>query len=102
MSYFDKQHEEEQEVVKVDEQTQMRYEKLDNISEELCPFDLDSAIFKSVEGIYGLRKVNEDDFLYGELNFRTLAYIFEVVKHNFGSASIKSGSFYDLGCVSCF
>ena len=39
------------------------------------------------------------NFIYGEIEFRTMAYIIEIIKQIYGEDCLIDGNFLDLGCV---
>jgi hypothetical protein len=81
-----------------------RYQMLENTYNEIVPPDsYDSAKIKSRcdRSRLGLDKKTKN-FVYGEIPFRTMAYVFETIKQKYGQESIMEGNFYDLGSVRTF
>lgn len=97
--YFDKRVPEEDTPINVLDEVNQRYEELDLVFEE-C-FDENSLHMAKQSSKEEREKkgLNESSYVYGEITFRSLSYIFEYVKINFGEEPIKKGNFLDLGSV---
>ena len=81
------------------EEVHLKYEILDLTFEKF--FD-ENSLHMAKENSKKEREdkgLNESSFVYGEITFRSLSYIFEYVKKNFGEDSINKGNFLDLGSV---
>jgi hypothetical protein len=102
VEYFDKRDDEEDSIIDFCLDTSRRYEKLEKLYNEIVPLDYYEAAKKKTLSEQVRLKIKTDrnkTFNYGEMTFRTMAYVFEVIKQNYGNDSIKSGEFYDLGSV---
>jgi len=101
--FFHKRHPEEESLYEVDKFSQYRYENIEKIYKQIIPDDkFEDARVRSLEERDKLNIRKDDNFVYGEMTFRTLAYIYEIIKISFGPNSIKEGNFYDLGSVKLF
>ena len=101
--YFSKRHPDEESLYKIDIDTQDLYEKIENIYNKIVSLEkLELARVNSLEEREKLNLRKDDNFVYGEMTFRTMAYIKEIIKHSFGPHSIKEGDFFDLGSVNLF
>ena len=101
--YFDKIDPEEESLINLDESINLKYEKLELLYNELIPKNIyEDAKMKSLDERTKLGVENDDNFVYGEMTFRTLSYIYETIKRIYGPNSIKDGNFYDLGSVKLF
>jgi hypothetical protein len=99
-NYFDKRDPEEESVCVVDLETQQKYEKIEEIYKNIVGEDkIEDAKTKSMSERVRLGIKDNDSYVYGEMTFRSLAYIFEVIKKQFGDNSVNPGYFYDLGSV---
>jgi hypothetical protein len=102
--YFTQKHPEEDDIINIEENIAFRYENLEKMYNEIVPPDsYESAKTKSLSDQIrlGLDKKTKN-FVYGEIPFRTMAYVFETIKQKFGQESIREGNFYDLGSVRRF
>jgi hypothetical protein len=101
--YFYKRHPEEESLYEIDKLVQDRYENIEKIYNQIIPdYKFEDARIKSLEEREKLNIRKDDNFVYGEMTFRTLAYIYEIIKISFGPKAIKEGDFYDLGSVNLF
>ncbi len=101
--YFSKRHPDEESLHDIDKETQDLYEKIENIYNNIVSLEkLELARVRSLEERDKLNLRKDDNFVYGEMTFRTMAYIKEIIKYSFGPQSIKEGDFYDLGSVNLF
>jgi hypothetical protein len=103
--YFDKQDPEEDSIIEIDSAISLKYKKLENLYNQIVPIDYyEAAKKKSLSEQVRLRIKTDKNktFTYGEMTFRTMAYVFEVIKKTFGQNAIKPGDFYDLGSVKDF
>lgn len=98
--YFDKIDKDEESLIEVDDDTQLRYQQIEKIYNEVIPDQLiEDAKDKSRSERDRLGIKDDDSYVYGEMTFRALSYSFEVIKKHFGEKSINEGNFYDLGSV---
>jgi len=101
--YFQKRHSDEESLYEIDRDIQDRYEKVEKIYKHIISEDkFEDARLKSLEERDKLNIRKDDNFVYGEMTFRTLAYIYEIIRITFGPNAIKDGNFYDLGSVYNF
>jgi hypothetical protein len=99
-NYFDKRELEEESLYNFDVETQQRYQNIERIYNNIITSDLyENAKETSISERESLGIKHDDNFVYGEMTFRTLSYIYESVKRTFGENSIGDGNFYDLGSV---
>lgn len=102
-NYYDKREPEEESLYNFDVETQQRYQNIERIYNNIITSDLyENAKQTSIKERESLGIKHDDNFVYGEMTFRTLSYIYESVKRTFGENSIKEGNFYDLGSVRKF
>ena len=103
VGYFDQQDPGEESIIEIDSLTSQKYQKLETLYNQIVPLNyLKDAKKKSLSEQARLKLTkNKDDttFTYGEMTFRTMSYIFEVIRSRFGQDAIKPGDFYDLGSV---
>jgi hypothetical protein len=101
--YFDQKDPEEESIIEIDTQISQMYEKLESIYNQIVPLNnYIDAKKKSLSERVRLKLTKNKDgktFTYGEMTFRTMSYIFEVIRCRFGQDAIKPGDFYDLGSV---
>jgi hypothetical protein len=101
--YFSKRHSDEESLYEIDKEIQERYEKVEKIYKHIISEDkFEDARVKSLEERDKLNIRKDDNFVYGEMTFRTLAYIYEIIRITFGPNALKDGNFYDLGSVNFF
>jgi hypothetical protein len=99
--YFDQQDPEEESIIQVDSKTNLRYQKLEELYNKVVPLENYEAAKKKSRCEQARLKVkNQSTFTYGETTFRTMAYMFEVIRQKWGEDAIKPGDFFDLGSVS--
>lgn len=98
--YFDKRDNEEECLIEVDDQIQMRYEEIEKHYNQLVPREMyEHAKSKSICERARMGIKDDDNYVYGEMTFRTLSYAYEVCKKYFGEDCFNHGNFYDLGSV---
>ena len=100
--YFDKQDPEEESIINTDSNMNSKYFQLEQLYNTIVPLDCyEAAKKKSLSEQVRLRVKTDKNktFNYGEMTFRTMAYVFEVIRHTFGQDAIRQGDFYDLGSV---
>jgi hypothetical protein len=99
-NYFDKLNWEEDDCCKeipVDEH--LRFENLENLFNTLCEgVDEKKAAEKSVKEREE-KKIDSNDFIYGEVTFRTFSYLICYIKYKLG-IQLRDQIFYDLGSVN--
>lgn len=99
--YFDQQDADEESIIVVDTKTNLRYQKLEQLYNQVVPLENYEAAKKKSRCEQARLKVkNQSTFTYGETTFRTMAYMFEVIRQKWGEDAIKPGDFFDLGSVS--
>jgi hypothetical protein len=99
--YFDQQDPDEESIIVVDTKTNLRYQKLEQLYNQVVPLENYEAAKKKSRCEQARLKVkNQSTFTYGETTFRTMAYMFEVIRQKWGEDAIKPGDFFDLGSVS--
>ncbi len=97
--YFDRRVPEEDTPINVSDEVNQRYEELDLIFEE-CFSENSLHLAKQQSKEEREKKgYNDSSYVYGEITFRSLSYIFEYVKINFAEKGINKGNFIDLGSV---
>ncbi len=100
LNFWDKTDPEEEAIYKFEKELQDRYAKIDAIYKSLIPNgQLERAKNSSIKEREKLQIDGDDSYVYGEITFRSLSYIYETMNKSFGSELIK-GNFYDLGSVS--
>ncbi len=99
-NYYDKADWEEDECCKeISIEIQQKFEKLEILFNTLCEgVDEKKAAQKSVME-REQKKINSNDFIYGEITFRTFSYLINYIKYNLG-IQIENKIFYDLGSVN--
>lgn len=93
-NYFEPQTSEEECPLHIPDEYNEKYEKLEKLFNSF--FNVDSYSLANDNSKNEREKLNNIDpsFIYGEVTFRSLAYIFEYIKN---TNDITSGAFYDLG-----
>ena len=100
-NYYDKRDSEEESIFEFDSDVQKRYEKVEQVYNNIIPSNLyEDAKENSMSERVRLGIKEDDNFVYGEMTFRSLSYICETVKKTFGEKSLGNGDFYDLGSVN--
>ncbi len=98
--YFDKEDPDEESIIEIDTKTNSRYQKLEQLYNQVVPVENYEAAKKKSRCEQARLKVkNQSTFTYGETTFRTMAYMFEVIRQKWGEDAIKPGDFFDLGSV---
>ncbi len=99
-SYYDKRDPEEESLFDFDEDVQKRFEKLEKIYFKIVPEDtIENAKGESMKERIRMGEKENDNFVYGEMTFRSMSYLNETIKKSFGQNSVNKGNFYDLGSV---
>lgn len=98
-NYWDKSDPDEESIYDFDVEIQKKYQNLDELYQKIVPKErLTQALKSSLKERKELEIKEDDCYVYGEITFRTLSYIFEVIRLKFGN-NILPGNFYDLGSV---
>jgi hypothetical protein len=99
--YWDKSDPDEESLVEFSPDLQKKYHNLEEIYFTLVSKDSYQNAKEKSKSERSRLGVKENSFIYGEMTFRTLSYIFEVIKNKFGEDSLgntkNEGVFYDLG-----
>ncbi len=98
--YFDNQDPEEESMTTISTELNQQYQKVELLYDQIVPLDnYPAAKKKSLSERARLKLKNDKTYTYGEMTFRTMSYIFEVIRNTWGKDSINPGDFYDLGSV---
>jgi hypothetical protein len=97
--YFDKRDEKEEMPCEINPAIQTRCEKIEKLIYDdyykKDSIEIAKKLSMSERAKMGIK--DDDNYVYGEITFRSFAYIFESIKHTFGNDGINQGLFYDLG-----
>ncbi len=100
--YFDKRDPEEESIFEFhEEEVQDRYENLEHFYNQIISNkNYENAKSRSIGERERLGIKEDDNFVYGEMTFRSLSYIYETIKKTYGVNCLNQGNFYDLGSVT--
>lgn len=100
INFWDKLDNDEDSFIQFDSDLQNKYQTLEGIYFSLVSKDSYQNAKQKSKSERSRLGMKENSFIYGEMTFRTLSYIFEVIKNKFGENCLNrngEGNFYDLG-----
>ena len=101
LKYFDKKHiDEDNNQISCTNEKQTNYEKIDCWYEDFFKFHPLSYVKELSKEERENKGITDHSYVYGEVTYRSMAFIFEFLIQVYGKDKIIKGDFLDLGSVS--